>query len=125
MTTPPRPPRDAEPPPCAPGKAAGELPGFGAGVGVGLGVGVGTGVGANVGARQFVTATTGTVPADEKSTVQPGGVTTCIATVTLTTPLDIAVVDASIGAGICPREGTALVSANKILNFFIIIINLF
>jgi len=111
MTVPPRPPIEAAPPPCAPGKAAGALPGVGvaAGVGVGIGVGIGVGmgigvgvgvdVGAGTGAGQFDTVITGTVPAEEKVTAQPGGARACLGTARLTTPLivDVVLVCASAG----------------------------
>jgi hypothetical protein len=98
ITAPPRPPSEAAPPPCAPGKAASDV--LGAGVGVGTGVGVG-GAGGCAGGGQPEIVITGIVPADEKSTVQPTGATTCIGTVTFTTPLAVVV------ALVCARVGTA------------------
>ena len=84
--------------------------GVGSGVGVGVGVGsevgagAGTGVGAGgaggcVGDGQPEIVITGTVPADEKPTVQPAGATTCIGTVTFTTPLSVVVVLVCASAG--------------------------
>jgi hypothetical protein len=58
---------------------------------VGTGGG-GTGEGGCGGAEQPEMVITGTVPADEKSTAQPTGATTCTGTVTFTTPLEVEVV---------------------------------
>ena len=80
ITRPPRPPVEAEPPPCAPGKAAGVE----AGVGVGLAGGGGAGTGAV--SEQFAAVMTGTVPAEERPTVQPDLATTFSGPVTFTTP---------------------------------------
>jgi hypothetical protein len=88
---------------------------MGAGVGIGVGVGAGVGAGAGAGAGQFDTVITGTVPADENATAQPGGATTCMGTVRLTTPL---VVD---GALVCASAGTAQSSAKRMLSFFVIV----
>src|ERR1700722_1325161 len=82
ITTPPRPPAEAAPPPCAPGNAA-RLPGLGAVGGVGGTGGTGGVGGAGrvgfvgaVAAAHPLTLITGTLPADEKPTAQPVGATT-------------------------------------------------
>ena len=70
----------------------------GVGPGVGTGVGIGS-AGGCAGDGQPEILITGTVPADEKSTVQPTGATTCIGTVTFTTPLAVVVVLVCASAG--------------------------
>src|SRR5258708_3046040 len=115
ITTPPRPPSEAAPPPCAPGKAAGDATrggGVGSGVGVGTGGGGGGSGGVDVPAGQFDTVIIGTVPADENATAQPAGASPCIGTVKLTTPLvvDVGVSCASISAGV------AQIKANRKLS---------
>jgi hypothetical protein len=124
FTTPPRPPSEAAPPPCATGKAAGDATrGGGVGSGVGVGTGGGGGVGGGSGgvdvpAGQFDTVIIGTVPADENATAPPAGASTCIGTVKLITPLvvDVALSCASISAGV------AQIKANRKLSLLDMII---